>query len=297
MRQKLRKQDSGFTQIKNEVLVNPKLSLKAKGVFGLIYSKPDDWDFSAKRLADETKDSDKTVRSALKELERFDYLKRKRLATGKVEYHIYYHPSGKKGDEAKKPNGKNSYQIKQPSDKRGSISNKEKKLKKKKINKERNSKISNFAPSVCKNSLSEDSEEEASRIYSKNINVNKILEQFLKHTGVVSANKWDRNAAYNMARSKFYKGIDNVLRIIDDYFKERKNDNEEVKYLPIALTPDKFTNKILDIAEYFKMNKGYNLIEGKYIQNSRLYEQRTGRVNIKEHQKRLEEAGGVIFGY
>jgi hypothetical protein len=40
---KLRKPDSDFTQIPNALLRDDKVSLKAKGVYCLPYSKPDDW--------------------------------------------------------------------------------------------------------------------------------------------------------------------------------------------------------------------------------------------------------------
>jgi hypothetical protein len=51
---KLRKPDSDFTQIPNALLRDDKVSLKAKGVYCLPYSKPDDWVYIEEVLVRET---------------------------------------------------------------------------------------------------------------------------------------------------------------------------------------------------------------------------------------------------
>ena len=58
-----------FGVIPNELLNNPNVSFKAKGLYAFIQSKPDDWDFSAERIATQTSDGRDAIRSALKELE------------------------------------------------------------------------------------------------------------------------------------------------------------------------------------------------------------------------------------
>lgn len=65
----------GFTQISNEVLERPDMSLKAKGLLAYLLSKPDGWEFTigsvTKWCGSDGKDS---VRSGLSELESLGYL-------------------------------------------------------------------------------------------------------------------------------------------------------------------------------------------------------------------------------
>lgn len=90
------KQEIGFTQVKNDILQDRTLSLKAKGLFAILFSKPDGWDFSADRLQQENTDGRKTILAGLKELENKGYLARKRLGTGRVEYHLKWTQSAEK---------------------------------------------------------------------------------------------------------------------------------------------------------------------------------------------------------
>jgi len=62
--------------IPNELLNNPKISLKAKGLFAYLQSKPDEWRFSKEKIAFQTKDGKDGVKSALQELEKWGYLRR-----------------------------------------------------------------------------------------------------------------------------------------------------------------------------------------------------------------------------
>lgn len=55
--------------IPNSVLHDAELSLKAKGLYGYIQSKPDGWEFSAERIMNECKDGLESVRAGLRELE------------------------------------------------------------------------------------------------------------------------------------------------------------------------------------------------------------------------------------
>lgn len=84
-----------FTQIANTVLQNPKLSFKAKGLFGYIYSKPNDWDFSSDRISEESTDGRDSILSAMKELETLGYLSRKKKPNGRVDYFLTYDPDPK----------------------------------------------------------------------------------------------------------------------------------------------------------------------------------------------------------
>jgi len=106
MKQNFKKQEVDFTQVKNAILENKELSLKAKGLFAYLYSKPDGWDFSHKRIALEMKESSNTIAKILKELEKNGYLKRKRLHTGRMNYFIMYEPHTKKATYQKSQRGK-----------------------------------------------------------------------------------------------------------------------------------------------------------------------------------------------
>jgi hypothetical protein len=81
-----------FTMIANSVFSDPSLSLKAKGLFGYIYSKPDDWDFAADRIANECSDGVDSVQATLKELQDAGYLVRQRKPNGKMAYYATYQP-------------------------------------------------------------------------------------------------------------------------------------------------------------------------------------------------------------
>lgn len=86
---KLRVQNR-FGIIPNDLLNDPKISLKAKGLFGYLQSKPDDWDFSADRIKNDTKENRDAILSWLKELEQFWYLQRNRYKTEKWQWWVDY---------------------------------------------------------------------------------------------------------------------------------------------------------------------------------------------------------------
>ncbi|HPZ75232.1 MAG TPA: helix-turn-helix domain-containing protein [Candidatus Pacearchaeota archaeon] len=59
-----------------KLLNSKEISLKAKGIFAYIQSKPKDWQFSVDRISSQMKEGQEAIRSALKELEEAGYLKR-----------------------------------------------------------------------------------------------------------------------------------------------------------------------------------------------------------------------------
>lgn len=79
-----------FTQVANEVLNDSSLSLKAKGLFAYLFSKPDGWDFSVYRMEDELKESRYSLRHIIQELEDHKYLVRKKMSDGKMEYQLQF---------------------------------------------------------------------------------------------------------------------------------------------------------------------------------------------------------------
>ncbi|WP_338017830.1 hypothetical protein [Streptomyces adustus] len=67
-----------FTQIANGLFRDPRLFLKAKGIFGLISTHRDGWRMSVTDLARRSRDGEAAVKSGLKELEQHGFLLRER---------------------------------------------------------------------------------------------------------------------------------------------------------------------------------------------------------------------------
>lgn len=77
----LNKKSTGFTQISNELLLDKRLSLKAKGLYCYLFSKPNNWEFYHKIIIKELKEGREAIDNAIKELENFGWLKRIRKKT------------------------------------------------------------------------------------------------------------------------------------------------------------------------------------------------------------------------
>lgn len=73
---KLTKQRTPFTQVPNALLADTTLSLKAKGLYALMYSKPDGWQFYESALVRESRDGKDAVGSGLDELVKAGWLVR-----------------------------------------------------------------------------------------------------------------------------------------------------------------------------------------------------------------------------
>lgn len=89
----------GFTAMSNYHFQDKEISLKAKGLLGLMLSLPSNWDYSVKGLVAIVKENKAAVQTALKELEEHKYLKRTRVQdeTGRFDYiyDIYEKPYDK----------------------------------------------------------------------------------------------------------------------------------------------------------------------------------------------------------
>lgn len=88
-----------YTVMSNVHLKDKRLSLKAKGLLGLMLSLPSNWDYSVNGLVAIVKENKAAVQTALKELEEHKYLKRTRVQdeTGRFDYiyDIYEKPYDK----------------------------------------------------------------------------------------------------------------------------------------------------------------------------------------------------------
>lgn len=88
-----------YTVMSNIHLRDKNLSLKAKGLLSVMFSLPDEWDYSINGLVAICKENNTAVESALKELKEFGYLVvTKKLPNetenGRIEYEydIYESP-------------------------------------------------------------------------------------------------------------------------------------------------------------------------------------------------------------
>ena len=79
--------------VANEVLQSSDVSLKAKGLYAYLFSKPKDWDFSADRIKNECKEDRKAILAVLKELESLGLLVREKQADGRMEYTLVFSDS------------------------------------------------------------------------------------------------------------------------------------------------------------------------------------------------------------
>ncbi len=66
------------------------MTFKAKGLFWYLQSKPDEWDFSADRIKNDTKESRDAILTGLQELEQFWFLKRYKFKNEKGQWDVEY---------------------------------------------------------------------------------------------------------------------------------------------------------------------------------------------------------------
>ena len=76
---KLRKPTSDFTIIPNALLRDPTVSFKAKGLYALLFSKPDDWVYIEDALLKECLDGRDSFRSGLKELGEAGWIRKEQV--------------------------------------------------------------------------------------------------------------------------------------------------------------------------------------------------------------------------
>lgn len=213
----------GFAQIKNEVLFDPTISMKAKGLFAYLYAKPDDWDFSGDRIASEMREGRGAVYATLKELENAGYLYRDKQKDGRVIYHLDWEkkPNDQIPQQATEPTAENRKLQKPQVAETVSISNKEKTYKQReKIN-------TTATPSVA----------------VKNP-VNTILEAFQMKLNemIVYGNKTQRKAVQELL-DKY--GEEKLLSTID-YIESVKSD----PFAPVITTPYQLKEKFAQLLQY-----------------------------------------------
>ena len=90
--------NENYTVLSNYHFKEKGMSLKAKGLLSLMLSLPENWDYSAAGLVTLSKDGKDSVNAALKELEKFGYLRRTQAYDengkfGGYNYEIFEQPS------------------------------------------------------------------------------------------------------------------------------------------------------------------------------------------------------------
>lgn len=90
--------NENYTVLSNYHFKEKGMSLKAKGLLSLMLSLPENWDYSAAGLVTLSKDGKDSVNAALKELEKFGYLRRTQAYDesgkfGGYNYEIFEKPS------------------------------------------------------------------------------------------------------------------------------------------------------------------------------------------------------------
>jgi hypothetical protein len=104
-----------WTVVSNTALTDKRLSLRARGLLVICLSKPDGWDFSCDRLAEECREGRDAVRAAMRELESAEYVLRARKQDGtghwRTEVLVSELPGGWKTDAWKSVVGPTSTDI------------------------------------------------------------------------------------------------------------------------------------------------------------------------------------------
>ena len=118
-----------FGAVPNELLNNPDISFKAKGLYAYLNSKPDNWDFSVESIAAQVKEGIDSVRAGIHELEKFGYLIRIKYQNEKgyweVDYMLFESPSQEDPYHGKTNEGEHPKQYKKEVTKKECIEKKE----------------------------------------------------------------------------------------------------------------------------------------------------------------------------
>lgn len=142
--------NQNYTVMSNYHLKEKNMSLKAKGLLSVVLSLPDDWDYSLAGLVAICKENETAVKSALKELKDFGYIRIDKLMpneteSGRIEYvyNVFEQPQDISKQEHKKQGLENQPLENQPIENQVQLNTKKqntKELNTKKIKNKKNSK-------------------------------------------------------------------------------------------------------------------------------------------------------------
>lgn len=79
-----------YSVINNTMILDKRLSWKAKGILGYFLARPDDWQFYMTEIVNHSKDGKDSLRKGIEELEQCGYIKRtKKMDKGKFKGYEY----------------------------------------------------------------------------------------------------------------------------------------------------------------------------------------------------------------
>ena len=81
-----------FTQIVNELLNDNRISFKAKGIYAFMFSKPNNWNFTIKSMAKQSKEGVNAIAEGLKELKQIGWVDYKKYPNGEGRYYLNTKP-------------------------------------------------------------------------------------------------------------------------------------------------------------------------------------------------------------
>lgn len=86
--QRIRKPQGNYTIIPNGLIQDPNLSLKAKGLYALLASKPDKWEYHETALIKESRDSRDAFRGGVRELVEAGWIEKRQSKDGGGKYAV-----------------------------------------------------------------------------------------------------------------------------------------------------------------------------------------------------------------
>ena len=214
-------QNVGFTQVPNSILNDKSISWGAKGLWAYMAGKPENWKFTIRLMAKQSKDSVDATTSRLNELIKAGYVVRQEIMTKNGKqcfYSIYSEPSREKPN-LEKPNLENP--ILEYSNK--DISNKE-------ISKNTTNVVLDKSEEVLEGQVVQQDTKnrkvnEKGEVVGGNVLVERAYELWEEIIGYpCKRDRWSSNAGWNMMRAK-NKGED-WLKGMLILAKECKKDNK-----------------------------------------------------------------------
>ena len=84
----IKKRDN-FTTVHNNLILDEKISWKAKGILLYMLSRPDGWKYNIKEISKNSKDGTDSVSKGIQELVKEKYVSRKKNPDGSVNYYVF----------------------------------------------------------------------------------------------------------------------------------------------------------------------------------------------------------------
>ena len=230
-----------FTQVSNDMLCDPKISAKAKGILCYMLSKPTDWQFNIKSIAGEMKEDKDTIWRILNELIKSNYVHRTdhRDAAGRItmwEYQVFQSPHPHFGDVDEKGTLTGSKaeihpHPQNPDLDNGDIPNKERQIKK------REGEANDLDTSKYRETEEAPSEDASTTSFSKN--VEKTLTDQAPGTQITAETR------QSIDRFGETYGNDALRNVVDEYIDEKERDKIR-KYVNTDLT-ERIADATLDL--------------------------------------------------